>query len=126
MLHLLTNGPFGMVFEHLRDYFHLEDLASEFPQLFQICFHIARGHIPPQIARIFGVVCLLTMTKPLGGVCPIVVGETLYQLTSHALCFQFCEVFVTHFFLHQFGVITKGGCESIIHSIRCTLDLHID
>jgi len=26
----------------------------------------------------------------------------------------------------QFGVATKGGCETIIHAIRCTLDLHPD
>jgi hypothetical protein len=26
--HLLTSGHFEMVFEHLQDYFHVEDLAS--------------------------------------------------------------------------------------------------
>jgi len=30
------------------------------------------------------------------------------------------------FVLHQFGVVTKGGCETLIHIIRCTLDLHFD
>jgi hypothetical protein len=28
MPHLSTSGPFGMVFEHLRDYFHFEDSTS--------------------------------------------------------------------------------------------------
>jgi hypothetical protein len=78
MLHLLTNGPFGMVFEHLRDCFHLEDSTSEFPQLFQLCFHIAQGHIPPQIAWVLGLARLLAMTKPLGGINLIAMGETLY------------------------------------------------
>ncbi len=55
------------------------------------------------------------MTKPLGGVCPIAMWETLYRLTSHALCFQFYEAFVTHFSLHQFGITTKGGCEVVIY-----------
>jgi hypothetical protein len=41
MLHLLTNGPSRMVFEHLGDYFHLEDLASGILHLFKLCFHIA-------------------------------------------------------------------------------------
>jgi hypothetical protein len=53
-------------------------------------------------------------------------GETLYPLTNHALCFQFHEAFVTHFSPHQFRVATKGGCEAIIHNIKCTLDLHLD
>jgi hypothetical protein len=34
MLHLSTNGPSGMVFEHFRNCFHLEDSVSGFPQLF--------------------------------------------------------------------------------------------
>jgi hypothetical protein len=66
------------------------------------------------------------MTKPLSGIRPITVGETLYQFTSHVLCLQFHDVFVTHFFPHQFGVTTKGGCETIIHGIWCTLNLHLN
>jgi hypothetical protein len=31
MPHLSTSGPFGMVFEHLRDCFHPKDLTSAFP-----------------------------------------------------------------------------------------------
>jgi hypothetical protein len=37
----LANVPFGMVFEHLRDYYHPQDLTSGFLHLFQFCFHIA-------------------------------------------------------------------------------------
>jgi hypothetical protein len=66
------------------------------------------------------------MTKPSSEVCPIVVGETLYQLTSRVLCLQLHKTFVTHFSPHQFGVATKGGCEAIIHDIKCTLNLHLD
>jgi hypothetical protein len=51
-------------------------------------------------------------------------GETLYRFISCVLCLQFCEAFATHFSPHQFGVVTKGGCEAIIHGIKCTLDLH--
>jgi hypothetical protein len=59
---------------------------SGFLQLFQLCFHIAQGHIPPQIAHVFGVVRLLVRTKPSGGVHPIAMGETLYR---HKSCFMF-------------------------------------
>ncbi len=78
MSHLSASGPLGMVFEHLWDYFHLEDLANGFFQLFQICFHIAQGHIPPQIARVFGTAHFLAMAEPLGGIHPIIAGKTLY------------------------------------------------
>jgi hypothetical protein len=78
MSHFSASGPFGTVFEHLQNYFHLKDLASGFFQLFQLCFHIAQGHIPPQIAHVLGTTHLLTMTKPSSGVCPITLEETLY------------------------------------------------
>jgi hypothetical protein len=64
MSHLLASGHSGMVFEHLQDCFHLKDLVSEFPKLFQLCSHIAQGHIPPQIACVLGVARLLALTKP--------------------------------------------------------------
>jgi hypothetical protein len=115
-----------MVFEHLEDYFHLKDSTSEFPQLFQLCFHIAQGHVPLLIACVLRATHLLTMTKPLNGVHPIAIGETLYQLTSRILYFQLCKTIATHFSPHQFGITTKGGCETIIHGIRCTLNLHLD
>jgi hypothetical protein len=34
-----------MVFEHLNDYFHLEDFASGFSQLFQLCSCITHEHM---------------------------------------------------------------------------------
>ncbi len=41
MSHLLASGLFGMVFEHLWDCFQPENSTSGFPQLFQLCSHIA-------------------------------------------------------------------------------------
>jgi hypothetical protein len=66
------------------------------------------------------------MMKPLGGVRPIAMRETLYQLTSCTLCFQFREAFATHFSPHQFGVVTKDDCEAIMHDIRYSLNFHLD
>jgi hypothetical protein len=66
------------------------------------------------------------MTKPSNGIHPIAVGETLYRFTSYVWCLQFHETFATHFSPHQFGVATKGGYETVIHDIRCTLDLHFN
>jgi hypothetical protein len=94
--------------------------------LFQLCFHIAQGHIPPQITHVLRATCLLAMTKLLRGVRSIAMGETIYQFTNPVLCLQFHETFVTHFSTHQFRVATKGGCEIVIHGIMCTLNFHLD
>jgi len=75
-----------MVFEHLQNYFHPKYSMSGFFQLFQFCYHIAQGHIPPQIACVLGTAHLLAMTKPSNGVRPITMGETLNQLTNGVLC----------------------------------------
>jgi hypothetical protein len=83
-----------------------------------------QDRIPHRIIYVLGEACFIAMTKLLGGVCFIIVTEPLYQLINHALCFQFCDAFATHLSLHEFDVATKGGCEAIIHGIRCTLDLH--
>jgi hypothetical protein len=56
----------------------------------------------------------------------VFVREMLYQFTSHILCLRFCNAFVTHFSPHQFKVATKGGYETIIHGIKCALDLHLN
>ncbi len=50
MLYLFASGISRMVFEHLQGYFHPNVFASGFPQLFQLCFHIAQGHNLCQIA----------------------------------------------------------------------------
>ncbi len=96
--HLQQMVILGWFLNTFKIFFHPEDSAIRFLQSFQLCFDIAQGHIPPQIAFVLGTTRLLTMTKPSGEVCPIVVGETLYRLTSYVLCFQFCEAFATHFF----------------------------
>jgi hypothetical protein len=46
MSHLLTNGPSGMVFKHLQDYFDLEDSMNGFIQLHQLCSHVAINCVP--------------------------------------------------------------------------------
>ncbi len=124
MPHLSTNAPSRMVFEHLQDCFHPQNSTSGFLQLFQICFHIFKGLIPLQIARVLGTAHLLAITKLSSKVHPIVVGEVMYRFTNCTLYLQFCDVFVKHFSSNQFEVATKGDCEVVIHGIQCTLDLY--
>jgi len=75
MLHLLASDFSRMVFEYFRNYFHKS--ANEFFKLFQLYSHITHGHIPPQIAHVFGATHLLTMIKPSNGVHPSVMGEVM-------------------------------------------------
>jgi hypothetical protein len=53
-------------------------------------------------------------------------GGNIVSITSRFLCFKFHDAFTTHFSSHQFKVTMKGGCETVIHGIRCTLDLHLN
>jgi len=53
------------------------------------------------------------MTKLLSGIRPIKMGETLYQLTNHALCLQFHDAFATHFSTQQLLITTKNSYEIV-------------
>jgi hypothetical protein len=52
-------------------------------------------------------------------------GNIILIHKSHFM-FQLCDAFVTHFSLHHFKVVIKGGCEVVVHDIKCTLNLHTD
>ncbi|KAL2632598.1 hypothetical protein R1flu_004077 [Riccia fluitans] len=71
-----------MVFELLRDCFIPEDSASGFDLLFQLCTHVAQGHLSLAAARFLGASRLLAIEKDSGGVRPIAMGEALYRLVD--------------------------------------------
>jgi len=64
----ITNGPSGMVFEHLQDYFDPKDSTNGFIQLHQLCSHVAINCIPGFVVQILGVNKLLVLTKSFGGI----------------------------------------------------------
>ncbi len=43
----------GMVYELLRDYFVLDNFVSGFDLFFEVCGHIAQGHVPLSISHLF-------------------------------------------------------------------------
>lgn len=47
------------------------------------------GRFPRSITHILGVIMLLALAKPFGGITPIVMGEIFYYLIIIALCFHF-------------------------------------
>ncbi len=112
-----------MVFKHLWNCFHLKILQVDSHNCFNFVL-ISHKVIHIEL-HVFGATRLLTLTKSLGGVHPIVIVKTLYWFMNYTLCLQFQDAFTTHLSTHQFGIITKSGCETIIHGIRCTLDLHL-
>jgi hypothetical protein len=75
------------------------------------------GRFPRSIVCVFGVVKLLALSKPSGGIKPIAMGEVLYWLINRALCFSFQDEFSFHLSPHQFGVVVKGGCEAVVDDI---------
>jgi len=51
--HLSSNSPLNMVYELLQYCFVPNDFASGFDICFEICRHIACGHVPPSISHMF-------------------------------------------------------------------------
>jgi hypothetical protein len=47
-----------------------------------------------------------------------------YHLVAHILAIQFRDILADHFNFHQFGVVTYGGCEIMVHDVQAMLDLH--
>ncbi len=69
---------------------------------------------------------MLALTKPLGSIQPIVIGEVIYWMVNRGLCLQLQDTIFAHLSPHQFGVTVKGGCEAVVHVIQPTLDAHPD
>jgi len=51
--HLSSDNPLNMVYELLRYCFVPDDFASGFDICFEICKHIACGHVPPPRSCMF-------------------------------------------------------------------------
>jgi hypothetical protein len=113
-----------MVFEHLQDLFDLEDSTNNFLKLFLMYSYVVIGRIPKNITKALGVVKLLALVKPCGGIWPIAIDETFYQMVNRTFCHQFHDAFSIHLFPHQFGVAIMGGYEVVMHGIRVALDVH--
>jgi hypothetical protein len=84
--HLSVGGPFGMVFEHVRDLFDLEDSMNVFIQLHQLCSHVVVGCNLGCVVWILGACWLLALAKLSSGIHLIAVGKTFYQLMDMTLC----------------------------------------
>jgi hypothetical protein len=52
------------------------------------------------------------------------INVVTYHLVAHILAIEFRNILVHHFSPHQFGVVTCGGCEIVVHDDQVMLDLH--
>jgi hypothetical protein len=67
---------------------------------------------------------LLALEKQFGSTCRIVISEVTYHLIACILVIQYRDILMEHFSLHQFGVVTCGGHETLIQGVQMMLDLH--
>jgi len=65
---LSYDGLSNMVYELLQDCFVPNDSTSGFHLLFEICRHIACGHVPPSVSSLLVASQLLALEKQVGGI----------------------------------------------------------
>ena len=79
-------GPSGLrpscLFDLLKRGPHVSKLAMELAALVALAAH---GHLPADLAPLFGAASLIPLKKPDGGVRPIAIGETLRRLVGKTL-----------------------------------------
>lgn len=79
-----------------------------------VCSYVVARRIPKSITRALGVVKLLVLVKPCGGIRPIVIGEFFYWMVIRTFCHKFHDAFAFHLSPHQFWVTIKGGYEVVM------------
>jgi hypothetical protein len=84
-LHLFFGELSRMVYEHFSRCFIPKDPSSWFSKLFHVINVVAHGDIPRSMALMLGTNKLLTMTKHIGGLHPIVINEVFLQLISRSI-----------------------------------------
>ena len=78
---------------------------------------LVNGVLPTDIMRRLKRARLVAIPKPNGGVRPIAMGETLLKLAELVLLLRHESSLATLFQPLQQGVLSKSGCESVIHNL---------
>jgi hypothetical protein len=50
--------------------------------------------------------------------------ESFVSISCPPLVLQFKDTFIEYFSPHQFGVTTLGGCKTMVHGVKATLNLY--
>jgi len=83
--HFSSGGPLGMVYELLQNYFVPNYFTNGFNFIFEVCGHIAQGHVPFLLSCLFTTSQFLTSKKKSKNRPPIVTGEVTNRLVTHTL-----------------------------------------
>lgn len=122
-------GASGWRAEHLQHAMPPGTAASPLAKaLHTALLRLTQGGLPDgcHLDGIYGGV-LTPLTKPNGGLRPIVVGDVLLRIAGRAITHAYGERFATFFGpAHQFGIATPAGTETITHAIRTALAAHPD
>ena len=94
--------------------------------LFSACSAIAKGILPPEIAKLMSPSRLIALPKSNGDVHPIAVGDALRRLTAPAICVQKKEAFANYFTPIHHGVLVQNGTELVAHHIGLMLEVNQD
>jgi hypothetical protein len=78
-----------MVYEHLSNYFILEDPSLRFLELFQATIVVARDDILRSMALMLGVGKLLAMAKDSKNLHPFTIGNMFSSIISCSIVLQF-------------------------------------
>ena len=85
---------------------------------------LAQGRAPSCVAPVLAGAGLVSLPKPIGGICPIAVGELLRRLTGKCLMSMVRSEASAYFWPAQVPVAVKGGVEKAIHVLRAWTDRH--
>jgi hypothetical protein len=86
--HLSLGGLYGMVYEHLSNYFILENPSLGFSELFQATVVVAHGDILKSMALMLGVNKLLAMARDSKGLHLIAIGKMFSSIISCFIILQ--------------------------------------
>jgi hypothetical protein len=65
---------------------------NDFDIFYEVCGHIAWGHVPCLVLRLFFVSQNLTLENWSGSIRLITIGEVTYRLIAHTLAIQFRDI----------------------------------
>ena len=112
----------GWLYEHLKAV--VTTKPDLLPPLCDVLQVVASGRLHPDVARAMGASTLVPLGKEDAGIRPIAIGEVLYRTVGRAACRQKRNDFDSYFKPLQYGVMSPGGAEQILHTITAHLAKH--
>jgi hypothetical protein len=117
-------GPSGWSLELWKDVCADANISTSLRAFVNAAF--CKDQLPLPLTELWGACNTVGLTKKLGGLRPISMGDTLRRLTGKAAIRQLREKAAGHLKPYQWGVSTSRGCATIAHTARDYLRRHPD